>query len=413
MLKMTRIPRKLNPFFDKLAQGFRFGHFHYFQLLVFAFAISYGRRNVSNLCRHVQTHKALSRVNNFFLVSHRFDLASLLRQKAYDLLKRLDPKPGESIDLILDDSKKAKRGKSMDAVGWLFDPVANKSIQGQNYLVAVLRFRGFLIPFAAEIYVKKEQVKALGLKHRKLTTIAAQLIQKFDPPFDLNVRVLFDRFYLCQTVAEVIRAKDFHWLSVLKSNRVFFKNGRRLSVASHGRNQFRRNKRKIKRCHEIRGKKRVTYIYLDAGIVTLKKIGQVRLIYSKKGSNGKFLAIVSSDLEASAEEILFGYANRFFIEQFFKDCKQLLGLGQHQNRDYRAAVVHLHLVCFSYALLTHLAISNSSAKTKNRNRNCHSVMKLQCQLRRVIFEETLEVLQSESKPQRLIKRLKRLMLRAA
>lgn len=410
---MTRFPTKLNDFFDNFRQAFLFDHFHYFQLLVFAFTISYGRRNVTNVYRHVETKKPRNRVNNFFLVSHRFDLPNLLRQKAYDLVKRLDPKPGETIDLILDDSKKAKRGKSMAAVGWLFDPATKKSVQGQNYLVAILRFRGFLIPFAAEIYVKKEHVKDLRLKHRKLTTIAAEMIRSFDPPCDVSVRVLFDRFYLCQTVTEAIAVKGFQFLSVLKSNRVFFKNGRRLRVASHGKNQFRRNKRKIKRCHEIRGKKTVTYTYIDAGIVTLQKIGQVRLIYSKRGTHGKFLAIVSSDLEASAEEILLGYANRFFIEQYFKDCKQLLGLGQHQNRDFDAAVVHLHLVCFSYALLTHLAISDSSEKTKIRNPNCHSIAKLQNQLRRLVFEETLNELQSESKPQRLIKRMKRLVMRAA
>ena len=168
---MTRFPTKLNDFFDNFRQAFLFDHFHYFQLLVFAFTISYGRRNVTNVYRHVETKKPRNRVNNFFLVSHRFDLPNLLRQKAYDLVKRLDPKPGETIDLILDDSKKAKRGKSMAAVGWLFDPATKKSVQGQNYLVAILRFRGFLIPFAAEIYVKKEHVKDLRLKHRKLALI--------------------------------------------------------------------------------------------------------------------------------------------------------------------------------------------------------------------------------------------------
>jgi hypothetical protein len=50
------------------------------------------------------------------------------------------------------------------------------------------------------------------------------------------------------------------------------------------------------------------------------------------------------------------------IEAWLKDLKQLLGLGQYQNRPYRAAVIHLHLVCFAYALLTHLRIERKGAQ---------------------------------------------------
>jgi hypothetical protein len=42
-----------------------------------------------------------------------------------------------------------------------------------------------------------------------------------------------------------------------------------------------------------------------------------------------------------------------------KDAKQMLGLSQHQNRPYRVAMNHLHLVCLAYALLTHLDITDS------------------------------------------------------
>jgi hypothetical protein len=35
------------------------------------------------------------------------------------------------------------------------------------------------------------------------------------------------------------------------------------------------------------------------------------------------------------------------MEQWLKDTKQLLGLDHYQNRPYRAAVIHLHLVCFA------------------------------------------------------------------
>jgi hypothetical protein len=50
------------------------------------------------------------------------------------------------------------------------------------------------------------------------------------------------------------------------------------------------------------------------------------------------------------------------IEQFFKHSKQLLGLGQYQDRPYRAAVTHLYLLCFANALLTHLSLARIRAQ---------------------------------------------------
>lgn len=43
-----------------------------------------------------------------------------MRKKALEILNRLSPKEGETMYLILDDSKKHKQGTKMDAVGWLF-----------------------------------------------------------------------------------------------------------------------------------------------------------------------------------------------------------------------------------------------------------------------------------------------------
>jgi hypothetical protein len=45
-----------------------------------------------------------------------------------------------------------------------------------------------------------------------------------------------------------------------------------------------------------------------------------------------------------------------------KDAKQLLGLGHYQNRSSRAAVIHLHLVCFADALLTPLRVTRHGAQ---------------------------------------------------
>jgi hypothetical protein len=85
------------------------------------------------------------------------------------------------------------------------------------------------------------------------------------------------------------------------------------------------------------------------------------------------------------------------VEQFFKDSKQLLGLGQYQNRHYRAAVTHLHLVCFAYALLTHLRIMRPGAQGQRTcDKAAHwSTAAAQEQLRCLMWDDIIAYLKGE------------------
>jgi hypothetical protein len=139
MFKIVRFPSKLKSFFDPLQNQFHFNHFQYFQMLVVLIAFSWGRRNIIMLYRHLdsrnQPHR--SRFNNFLGVN-RCDYAVTLQMKAYELLNLLKPGKGETIDFILDDSKKQKRGKHMEAVGWIKDPLTGKTIRGHQFVTATV-----------------------------------------------------------------------------------------------------------------------------------------------------------------------------------------------------------------------------------------------------------------------------------
>jgi hypothetical protein len=124
MFRIVRLPSKLKSFFNSLENQFHFNHFDYFQTLVLLIAFSWGRRNIATLYRHLdsrhQPHR--SRFNNFLNVG-RCNYQVVLQMKAYELLGNLNPRKGEVIEFILDDSKKQKRGKAMDAVNWIRDPL--------------------------------------------------------------------------------------------------------------------------------------------------------------------------------------------------------------------------------------------------------------------------------------------------
>ena len=73
-------------------------------------------------------------------------------------------------------------------------------------------------------------------------------------------------------------------------------------------------------------------------------------------SDGKkgWHAILSTDLELKASEILSYYARRWAIEVFFKDAKQMLYMGKEQSNTFDATVACCSFVMIRYLLLVYI-----------------------------------------------------------
>ena len=411
MFKIVRFPKKLESFFDSMPNEFHWDHFQYFRMLVLLIAVSWGRRNISVLYRHLdsrhQPHR--SRFNNFLSVG-RWEPALVLQMKASELLDALKPRKGETIEFILDDSKKQKRGKTMEAVSWIHDPLSGRSIRGHQYVTATLRFRGHTIPFGIRLYIKKEDCRSLNRKFKKTTEMAAELIGEFKPPAGINVRVLFDSYYFCPVVVKTCRKMGFRFVSTLKSNRNLFKNGRKLKTGGYGSRLLRRGPKKTYSIRKTKGC--VKYTYVDAGWLHVSDLGKLHVIFSQKNRDPKALGLVTDDPKLSAGQMIKTYDDRWSIEVFFKDGKQLLGLGQYQNVSYEAAVTHLHLVCFAYALLTHIAIQREGAKGKRKSHAKLSTADLQNEARRIVWDDLTDHLKQFSSGTQIVKELERLLIAA-
>jgi SRSO17 transposase len=134
------------------------------------------------------------------------------------------------------------------------------------------------------------------------------------------------------------------------------------------------------------------------------------VVFSRKVDARKILGLVTDAPELSAAGLIQTYEIRWVVELFFKDGKQLLGLGQYQNRSYGAAVTHLHLVAFAYALLTHLRIARTGAqRQRTRDKAAGiSTAAVQDQLRSLLWEDLITYLQEERSGQPVIQELERL-----
>jgi hypothetical protein len=161
MFRIIRVPPSLEKFFRPLHRHFHWNHFTYFRLLVLTMAFMWGRRNVANVCRYLDAAPHRTRFNNFFLVE-RWDAEAALRQKAQELLRALHPLPGDTLYLLIDDSKKAKRGKVMDAVAKMKDPTSDAYIQGHQYVCGILVFRQQVIPWGHPAVCQKTALWGRG-----------------------------------------------------------------------------------------------------------------------------------------------------------------------------------------------------------------------------------------------------------
>ena len=407
MFKIARPPHKLTRFFKSLEGRFLWDHFAYFRQLVLAIAFAWGRRTVANLYRYLEATTHRSRFNHF-LHQQRWDPGACLRLKATEMVAWLKPRRGERLYLLIDDSNTRKCGRHMDAVGWIYDHGTGKKIRGHLYVTAVLWLRGHTIPLGVRLYVKKEQAKGLGIPFRKLTELAADLIEAFTPPPGVKVIVLFDSYYLCKTVVKACRAKGFGFASTLRANRNLVRGGRKLKAGRYGRNLYRR--RPKQRLTLRKGTRTATYRFVDAGWLGLGGGGPVHVVFSRKEGERKLLGIVTDDPELTADEIIEAYTHRWSIEVFFKDVKQHLGFGQYQNGSYRAAVTHLHLVCFAYALLTHLRIEGAQGKRKTPHAAILSTSEAQNELRRLVWRDLVTHLEQLPSGDAVIKELERLLV---
>jgi len=258
------------------------------------------------------------------------------------------------------------------------------------------------------LYVKKKHGPALGLPFCKTTELAAQLIQEFQAPTGVKVMVLFDAYYLCHTVVQACRDQGFHFASTLKSHRCLYKQGWRLKAGRYGQNLFRR--RRTTPLVSAKSPGAVRYRYVDAGWLQVSALGLLHVIFSRKGAARKILGLVTDAPELSAAGLIPTYEIRWTVELFFKDSKQLLGLGQYQNRSYGAAVTHLHLVCLAYALLTHLRMTRHGAQGQRARKKAAdwSMATAQDQLRGLLWEDLVAHLQENHHDKSMLTALERL-----
>ncbi len=409
MMTIGTMPRVLSSFFHPQRRFFCKPAWPHFWGLVMAMAVGI-EHTVGRLNALLREHTHRTNDGEFLWRSH-WDESEVLRAIALQQFSRLYRK-GDTIYFIIDDTQTLKRAKKMAAVGKLYHHAEKRYATGHTILKVCLYYRGVTIPWGSWLYVKKQDAAKLGLSFATLTELAARAIGSLPFPPDFPVTVLFDSYYLCANVVRAVENKGWHYIGVAKSNRRLnvegsSRGGHRLR--SYAPNVLRRSGKWV----SIMGLQRAHSYRVAERIGTMKKLGEVQVVFSRRRGDGAVIALVTNDLKRSPQRVVGDYLRRWSIEMLIKDEKQNLGLGDYRVLRYRAVVRHLHLVDCAYACLTHVGLDAQRAQGRKDAKNVlrlPPIRQLKQELRQMVWNEAVKNVAKVSHERAVIRRLEKLLV---
>jgi hypothetical protein len=202
--------------------------------------------------------------------------------------------------------------------------------------------------------------QALHQQFRTKIDLAKELVAaaiRHKLPFGV---VLFDSWYLAEEFVTCLRRRRKDWISILKKNRNLETNSFELKdaagkrVALEGPHISVEDLVPLIPANAYRAVKVGSRTYWTFTLsVRIPGLGKVRLVISFENANltGTYAVLVTNRVDWTAFRILSTYLQRWPIETFYQDGKQLLGFDEYRMRNAKAIQKHWCLVFVAYSLL--------------------------------------------------------------
>ena len=155
--------------------------------------------------------------------------------------------------------------------------------------------------------------------------------------------VLMDSWFTCEAFIDAVRRvkkQNLHLIGMYKFCKTRFDySGQQLT-----HKQIRNILGKAKRCRKL------GFHYKET--VVDYKGKPLKIFFSRQGKNGKWKVFVTTDTALSFIKMIEIYQIRWSIEVFFKESKQLLGLGRCQANDFDSQIADTTITMIQHILLT-------------------------------------------------------------
>jgi DDE superfamily endonuclease len=327
-------------------------------------------------------------------------LLSSLGQRADEMARRLLlrialPRVGARLDRLLfalDDTPTKRYGPCVEGAGLHHNPTPGpagpKFLYGHVWVtlawIVPHRLWGVIaLPLLARLYVRQKDIGPLrqwyGWQFRTKLELAAELVQwlaRWTSWLHKPLWLVCDGAYAKRELLRAARTAKVVVVSRLRKDAALHtlpsprRAGQRGRPAIYGPERIEL----AKRAGQKRGWQReVLTLYGDEVVKIYKTFlatwrpagGVIRVVLVKEEASWR--AYLSTDVAASASDILEAVADRFAIETGFKDVKEVWGSGQQQLRNVWANVGAWHLNLWLHTLVEVWAWDRSQAQLVDRS----------------------------------------------
>jgi len=285
---------------------------------------------------------------------------------------KLDDKFSKAADetkcLIFDDTEIVKTGKAIEGLSKIHSHVTQTFVFGFKLLVAGYWNGSVFIPvdFSFHRENKDNTKKKYGLSKKEYKNQKKTKREKGSPVLrrfkELNSKkndiivqmfrrvnqrkisvdyILIDSWFTTITLLNKLMRvnKNINVIGMYKYNS-------KVKIGDKERTikQLRKSKKGIKRSR-------------TTGFYHMSFVGQIngltiKIFLSRKGKNGSWHTIISTDTSLSFNRMIDVYNIRWSIEVFFKEAKQLLGLGKSQSTNFDVQVAQTTITMIQYLMLS-------------------------------------------------------------
>jgi len=272
--------------------------------------------------------------------------------------------------LIFDDSDLPKTGKYIEKISRIWDHVSRRFILGYKLLAMGYWDGGSFIPLDFSLHrergrnaekpfgLKKKEYRKQYKKRRKNgthswdrareadSTKIESALKMFWRAISQGVKVdyvLMDSWFTCEAFVRAVKRvkkQTVHLIGMYKIPKTKF--NYMGDMLTHS--QIRNKSGKVKRCRKLR-------LHYKEALVDYNGV-PIKMFFSRQGINGKWRVFITTDTELSFIRMIEIYQIRWTVEVFFKEAKQLLGLGRCQSNDFDAQIADTTITMIQHILLT-------------------------------------------------------------
>ena len=270
--------------------------------------------------------------------------------------------------LIYDDTDIEKTGRKIEGTSKIYNHVTKHFIFGYKLLVAGYWNGSVFIPvdFSFHRENKENKIKKYGLSRKELkkqkntsrnkklpvhkrfkelnakkTEMVIQMFRRINQrkiPVDY---ILFDSWFTSMGLIKKLLSinKSVNIIGMFKYNSKLLIDGKELSIK-----QLRKYRGKLKRSRSMK-------LYYFQYVAELNGVN-VKVFITKRGVNGAWHTIISTNTSLSFIRTMEIYNIRWSIEVFFKEAKQLLGLGKSQSTNFDVQIAQTTVTMIQYLLIS-------------------------------------------------------------